>query len=45
MRKALDNGKYVGVLLIDVGKAFDVILHGLFLAKLQAYGCDTNKNR
>ncbi len=41
-RKALDNGKYVGAILMDLSKALDVITHGLFLAKLHAYGCDTN---
>ncbi len=38
--KALDNGKYVGAILIDQSKAFNVIPHGLFLATLHAYGCD-----
>ncbi len=42
--KALDNGTYVGAILMDLSKAFDVILHGLFLAKLHAYVCDTNVN-
>ncbi len=33
-RKVLDNGKYVGAILIDLSKAFDLIPHGLFLTKL-----------
>ncbi len=41
-KKALDNGKYVGTILMDLSKAFNVIPHGLFVAKLDAYGCDTN---
>ncbi len=40
--KTLDNGKYVRAILMDLSTAFDVIPHDLFLAKLQAYGCDTN---
>ncbi len=32
-KKVLDNGKYVGAILIDLSKAFDAIPHGLFLAK------------
>ena len=38
MRKSLDNGEYVGCLLIDLSNAFDSIPHSLLLAKLNAYG-------
>ena len=38
IRKSLDNGEYVGCLLIDLSNALDSIPHSLLLAKLNAYG-------
>ena len=37
-RKALDDRKYVGAVLMDLSKAFDCMPHNLLIAKLHAYG-------
>ena len=37
-RKALDSKLRIGVIAIDLSKAFDCMPHGLLLAKLNAYG-------
>ena len=39
---SLDSDKYVGVVLMDLSKAYDCISHELLLAKLDAYGLDTS---
>jgi len=41
-KEALDNGKYVGTVLMDLSKAFDSLPHDLLIAKIIAYGMDTD---
>ena len=41
-KKSIDQRKNAGALLTDLSEAFDCISHNLRIAKLEAYGVDTN---
>jgi hypothetical protein len=41
-RSKLESGQYIGTILCDLSKAFDTLPHDLIIAKLHAYGFETN---
>ena len=41
----LNNGSKVGVMIMELSKAFDSLNHDLLLAKLEAYGLENNAVR
>ena len=41
-KQAIDKGKYISVMYMDLSKAFDTINRDLLLATLRAYGFSTS---
>ena len=44
-QEELDSSRIVGTVLMDLSKAYDCLPHDLIIAKLEAYGLDTNSLR
>ena len=40
--KAINDGKFVGCLMVDFRQAFDLVGHNPLLQKLRLYKCDEN---
>ena len=40
--KAINDGNFVGCLMVDFRKAFDLVDHSFLLQKLKLYKCDEN---
>ena len=38
--RAVDQGNMVGVIMVDLASAFDMVDHGILLAKLELLGLD-----
>ena len=43
--KELDNSGFIGIILMDLSKAYDCLPHDLLIAKLGAYGLDRSNLR